>query len=155
LPFLLKIIAAAQPLSLQAHPSPEQAEAGCEREQATSVPRDAPHRTYRDGWPTPELLWALAEPEALCGFREPRETYRLFEKLAVTEALELVASDRRWPHGHVGHGDGTVEMIRLVKVAKDVAVKARTSAIISLKPTRLHEATTRLENWPYHYRTDP
>ena len=65
LPFLLKIIAAAQPLSLQAHPSPEQAEAGC-RERATGVPGDAPHRTYRDGWPTPELLCALVEPEALC-----------------------------------------------------------------------------------------
>jgi mannose-6-phosphate isomerase len=86
---------AAQPLSLQAYPSREQAEAGFESEQATGVPRDAPHRTYHDGWPTPELLCALVEPEALCGFREPRETYRLFEKLAVTEALELVASDRQ------------------------------------------------------------
>jgi transposase len=31
------------------------------------------------------------------------------------------------------NADGTVEMIRLIKVAKDVAVKARTSAMISLK----------------------
>jgi mannose-6-phosphate isomerase len=91
LPFLLKIIAAAQPLSLQAHPSREQAEAGYTREQATDVPRDAPHRTYRDGWPKPELLCALVETEALCGFREPGETYQLFEKLAVDDALELVA----------------------------------------------------------------
>jgi mannose-6-phosphate isomerase len=91
LPFLVKIIAAAQPLSLQAHPSREQAEAGYAREQAAGVPRDAPHRTYRDGWPKPELLCALVETEALCGFREPGETYRLFEQLAVTEALELVA----------------------------------------------------------------
>jgi mannose-6-phosphate isomerase len=92
LPFLVKIIAAVQPLSLQAHPSREQAEAGYTREQAAGVPRDAPHRTYRDGWPKPELLCPLVETEALCGFREPRETYRLFERLAVTEALELVAT---------------------------------------------------------------
>ena len=72
LPFLLKVIAAAQPLSLQAHPSRDQAEAGYAREQAVGVPRDAPHRTYRDGWPKPELLCALVETEALCGFREPR-----------------------------------------------------------------------------------
>ena len=91
LPFLLKIIAAAQPLSLQAHPSREQAEAGYAREQAAGVPRDAPHRTYRDGWPKPELLCALVETEALCGFREPAETYQLFERLAVGTALELVA----------------------------------------------------------------
>ncbi|HET9561100.1 MAG TPA: type I phosphomannose isomerase catalytic subunit, partial [Propionibacteriaceae bacterium] len=91
LPFLLKIIAAAQPLSLQAHPSREQAEAGYAREQAAGVPRESPHRTYRDGWPKPELLCALAETEALCGFREPGETYNLFEELAVGSALELVA----------------------------------------------------------------
>jgi mannose-6-phosphate isomerase len=91
LPFLLKIIAAAQPLSLQAHPSREQAEAGYAREQAAGVPRDAPHRTYRDGWPKPELLCALVETEALCGFREPAKTYQMFEKLAVGTALELVA----------------------------------------------------------------
>jgi mannose-6-phosphate isomerase len=91
LPFLLKVIAAAQPLSLQAHPSRDEAEAGYAREQAAGVPRDAPHRTYRDGWPKPELLCALVETEALCGFREPRETYQMFEQLGVTSALELVA----------------------------------------------------------------
>jgi mannose-6-phosphate isomerase len=91
LPFLVKIIAATQPLSLQAHPSREQAEAGYAREEEAGVPRDAPHRTYRDGWPKPELLCALVETEALCGFREPREAYQLFEKLAVARALDLVA----------------------------------------------------------------
>ena len=90
LPFLLKVIAAAQPLSLQAHPSREQAEAGFEREQAAGIPRDATNRTYRDGWPKPEVLCALVETEALCGFREPSETYQLFEKLGVASALELV-----------------------------------------------------------------
>jgi mannose-6-phosphate isomerase len=90
LPFLLKIIAAAQPLSLQAHPPRERAEAGFAREQAAGIPRDAPNRTYRDGWPKPEVLCALVETEALCGFREPTETYRLFEGLGVASALELV-----------------------------------------------------------------
>jgi mannose-6-phosphate isomerase len=91
LPFLLKVIAAAQPLSLQAHPSREQAEAGYAREEAAGVPRDAPHRTYRDGWPKPELLYALVKTEALYGFREPAETYQMFKGLAVGAALELVA----------------------------------------------------------------
>jgi mannose-6-phosphate isomerase len=91
LPFLLKIIAAEQPLSLQAHPSRQQAEAGYAREQAAGVPRDAPHQTYRDGWPKPELLCALVETEALCGFGEPHETYQMFQRLAVDDALTLVA----------------------------------------------------------------
>ncbi len=59
LPFLFKIIAADRPLSLQAHPTREQAEAGFAREQAAGVPRDAAHRIYRDGWPKPEVLCAL------------------------------------------------------------------------------------------------
>jgi mannose-6-phosphate isomerase len=67
LPFLLKVIAAAQPLSLQAHPSRAEAEAGFDSEQAAGIPRDAPNRTYRDGWPKPEVLCALVETEALCG----------------------------------------------------------------------------------------
>jgi mannose-6-phosphate isomerase len=90
LPFLLKVIAAVQPLSLQAHPSRAEAEAGFESEQAAGIPRDAPNRTYRDGWPKPEVLCALVETEALCGFREPSETYRLFQKLGAGRALELV-----------------------------------------------------------------
>jgi mannose-6-phosphate isomerase len=90
LPFLLKVIAAAQPLSLQAHPSRAEAEAGFDSEQAAGIPRDAPNRTYRDGWPKPEVLCALVETEALCGFREPSETYRLFERLGAASALELV-----------------------------------------------------------------
>ena len=91
LPFLLKIIAADQPLSLQAHPSREQAEAGYAREQDAGVPRDAPHRVYRDGWPKPEVLCALFDTEALCGFRDPAETYELFACLGVPNALRLVA----------------------------------------------------------------
>jgi mannose-6-phosphate isomerase len=118
LPFLVKIIAAAQPLSLQAHPSREQAEAGYAREQAAGVPRDAPHRTYRDGWPKPELLCALVETDALCGFREPREAYQLFEKLAVAEALELVAplADADMPRGERLR----VVFSRLLRLGSDV-----------------------------------
>ena len=91
LPYLVKIIAADQPLSLQAHPSRAQAEAGYAREQAAGIPRDAPNRTYRDGWPKPEVLCALAPTEALYGFREPDETYALFERLGVPAAVDLVA----------------------------------------------------------------
>jgi mannose-6-phosphate isomerase len=90
LPYLMKVLAAAQPLSLQAHPSREQAQAGYDREQASGVPRDAPERSYRDGWPKPEVLCALESTEALCGFREPKETYELFVRLGVGSALELV-----------------------------------------------------------------
>ncbi len=90
LPFLVKIIAADRPLSLQAHPTRQQAEAGYAREEAAGVPRDAPNRTYRDGWPKPEVLCALRQTEALCGFRDPTETYALFQRLGVPRVLSLV-----------------------------------------------------------------
>jgi mannose-6-phosphate isomerase len=91
LPFLVKIIAADRPLSLQAHPTRQQAEVGYAREEAAGVPRDAPNRTYRDGWPKPEVLVALRDTEALCGFRDPMETYTLFDRLTVRRVLSVVA----------------------------------------------------------------
>lgn len=70
LPFLLKLLAADAPLSLQAHPSAEQAAAGFERENRAQVTLDAPHRNYKDAFHKPEIVVALSETyDALCGFR--------------------------------------------------------------------------------------
>lgn len=74
LPFLLKILAAAEPLSLQAHPSIVQAEAGYAREHAAGIALDAFNRSFRDRLHKPELICALSEFNALCGFREPDAT---------------------------------------------------------------------------------
>ncbi len=85
LPFLLKVLAAEQPLSLQAHPDARQARAGFDREEAAGIPRDSPERSYRDPWPKPELLCALSPFEALCGFRPAAEAAALLDELAVAE----------------------------------------------------------------------
>src|SRR5207253_10523549 len=77
LPFLLKFLAAEEPLSLQAHPSAEQAAAGFAREEAAGIPRDAPNRNYPDPTAKPELLCALTEFHALAGFRDPQRTVKL------------------------------------------------------------------------------
>ncbi|WP_420122414.1 type I phosphomannose isomerase catalytic subunit, partial [Nakamurella sp.] len=45
-PFLLKLLAADAPLSLQAHPTMAQAQAGFDAEDAAGVPVDAPFRNY-------------------------------------------------------------------------------------------------------------
>jgi mannose-6-phosphate isomerase len=84
LPFLTKILAAAQPLSLQVHPSIEQAQAGFARENAEGVPPDAPHRNYRDDNHKPEMIFALTPFEALCGFRAPAETRKILLRLAAS-----------------------------------------------------------------------
>jgi mannose-6-phosphate isomerase len=83
LPFLLKVLAAGAPLSLQAHPTPEQAEAGFAREDAAGIPLDSPERNYRDGFHKPELIYALSDPfTALSGFRPVAETLAVLEPIA-------------------------------------------------------------------------
>lgn len=82
LPYLLKLLAAASPLSIQAHPSKSQAEAGFAREEAAGVPRDAPDRTYRDANHKPELIVAVSDEfRALAGLRELAATRRLVDGL--------------------------------------------------------------------------
>jgi len=81
LPFLLKVLAAETPLSLQAHPTLEQARAGFDAEQARGIPVDAPNRNYRDRNHKPELLCALTPFSALCGFRDIKTTLELCRTL--------------------------------------------------------------------------
>ncbi len=86
LPFLLKLLAAGEPLSLQAHPSSAQAQEGFAREDAARVPIDSPVRNYRDRSHKPELIVALTEFHALAGFRSPGPTVDFIDSLGV-EAL--------------------------------------------------------------------
>lgn len=83
LPFLLKLLAADSPLSLQVHPDRAQAAEGYADEEARGVPLDAPHRNYKDDGHKPELLCALTPFEGLCGFRPPKETAAFLESLDV------------------------------------------------------------------------
>lgn len=97
LPFLLKVLAAAQPLSLQAHPDAEQAKLGFEEEDRRAIPRDAPTRSYKDASHKPELLCALVPVDALCGFRRISDTLGLFDELAVPELEPVLAALRSSP----------------------------------------------------------
>lgn len=90
LPFLLKVLAVGSPLSLQAHPSEDQAQAGFERENAAGLSLAAPNRTYRDASAKPESLVALTDTWAVCGFREPEASARLIRALG-SDALRPLA----------------------------------------------------------------
>ena len=91
LPFLLKVLAAAQPLSLQAHPSSARALAAFARENAAGIPINAPERNYRDPFHKPELIFALSDTfEALCGFRNIADIHRI---LAELRALDMASPD--------------------------------------------------------------
>jgi mannose-6-phosphate isomerase len=122
LPFLLKVLAAAQPLSLQAHPDSAQAAAGFAAEEAAGVPRDAPHRTYTDAAHKPELLVAVEPFDALCGFRAPGISADALAGLDVAALLPAVAALRR--------------------PAVCDALRAGVSAVLALDPAAVAEAAS-------------
>ena len=82
LPILLKVLAARTPLSLQVHPSPEQAAAGYADEVARGIEPEAFIRSYKDPHPKPEIIVAVTEFEALCGFRPSAEVAAFAADLA-------------------------------------------------------------------------
>jgi mannose-6-phosphate isomerase len=82
LPFLLKVLAAAQPLSLQAHPDAARAREAY----AAGQP------SYRDGYAKPELLVAVTEFDALCGFRDPVAAAAELAGLGVAALAPVVAA---------------------------------------------------------------
>lgn len=90
LPYMVKLLSAAQPLSLQAHPNRAQAMEGFAGEESTDVPIDANQRTFKDPWDKPEVLVALTPFDALVGFRSPALTLDLFDALGVLPKLEPV-----------------------------------------------------------------
>ncbi|MFS0712626.1 mannose-6-phosphate isomerase, class I [Microbacterium sp. 2P01SA-2] len=93
LPYLLKILAAATSLSIQAHPSREQAAAGFAREEAARIPRDAAHRLYRDDNHKPEIIVALSETfRALVGLRPIADTQRLIASLREHGDVEALSA---------------------------------------------------------------
>jgi mannose-6-phosphate isomerase len=94
LPFLMKLLAADQPLSLQVHPDADQARAGFDAEEAAGVPLDAPHRNYSDPYHKPEMLVALTDFDVLCGFRDPSVSALVLDRLGVADLDPVVAALR-------------------------------------------------------------
>jgi mannose-6-phosphate isomerase len=79
LPFLLKVLAAEQPLSLQAHPDLDYAREAFARQQADpALPKN-----YTDANHKPEMLVALTPFEALCGFRSPKAAAESLHSFAI------------------------------------------------------------------------
>ena len=116
LPFLVKLLAAEVPLSIQAHPSLAQAQAGYAREDAAGVPLSAAGRTYKDRNHKPELLVALTPTQALCGFRSSAEILATAGRLGSALFAELVAG-----------------------LATDVTLRETFTALVTLECTALKE----------------
>lgn len=92
LPYLFKVLAAGNALSIQVHPSKAEAELGFAKEEAQGIDRAHPQRNYRDANHKPELVYALTPYQAMNGFRSFAEIIAFFEQLVAKLHIPKVAS---------------------------------------------------------------
>ncbi|EFL41031.1 mannose-6-phosphate isomerase, class I [Streptomyces griseoflavus] len=149
LPFLLKLLAAGGPLSLQVHPDLTQAKEGYADEERRGVPVTAPHRNYKDANHKPELVCALTEFDGLCGFRDP---------LRAAELLDGLGVDTLKPYVDLLHAHPEEAALREVLTAiltADREEMARTVTEAAAACDRLGGAYAPYADIAHHYPGDP
>jgi mannose-6-phosphate isomerase len=99
LPYLFKVLAAAKPLSIQAHPDRHQARQGFERENFRGIALNAPHRNYKDDNHKPECICALTPFWALCRFRDVAEIRKFLKTLSPNHLARLLKAGGQRPDG--------------------------------------------------------
>ncbi len=132
LPYLFKVLAADEPLSIQAHPDATQASDGFERENRQGLPLDDPRRNYRDDRPKPECMCALTPFTGLCGFRTPYAAMTLCASVWPTDAsaqLEILGNSNQ----HDGLHDFFQSLMRL-----DADRMAELTAQVAEKAGKIH-----------------
>lgn len=92
LPYLFKVLAAGNALSIQVHPNKVEAELGFAREETSGIERGHPQRNYHDANHKPELVYALTPYHAMNGFRNFSEIIAFFEHLIARQHVPKVAS---------------------------------------------------------------
>ncbi|MFF8973331.1 mannose-6-phosphate isomerase, class I [Streptomyces sp. NPDC014995] len=149
LPFLLKILAAGAPLSLQVHPDLAQARAGYDDEERRGIPVDAPHRNYKDANHKPELICALTEFDGLCGFRAPAQAADLLDGLGVDSLKPYVDLLHAHPE------DAALREVLTAILTADPAEMAHTVAAAAAACDRLGGDYAPYAGIAHHYPGDP
>ncbi|WP_369194370.1 mannose-6-phosphate isomerase, class I [Streptomyces djakartensis] len=149
LPFLLKLLAAGAPLSLQVHPDLAQAEEGYADEERRGIPADAPHRNYKDANHKPELVCALTEFDGLCGFRAPAEAAALLDGLGVDSLKPYVDLLHAHPE------DAALREVLTAILTADREEMTRTVEEAAAACTRLGGAYAPYADIAHHYPGDP
>lgn len=164
LPFLLKVLAAETPLSLQVHPTLAQAREGFAHEEAAGVDPAAPDRNYKDAFHKPEMIFALTPFEALCGFRPAAESRAVFQHLAacfdlagleLPPLVPLLLEDLARPDEPAALRSA---FERLIAGGEDVShtTEAIVAALVSGAPMGSHVAElTTVVNLNHDYPADP
>ncbi|WP_149828983.1 mannose-6-phosphate isomerase, class I [Streptomyces tailanensis] len=149
LPFLLKILAAGAPLSLQVHPNLEQAREGYEDEEHRGVPIDAGHRNYKDANHKPELICALTEFDGLCGFRDPLKSADLLAALDVDSLKPYVDLLHAHPE------EAALREVLTAVLSADPEEMARTVTEAAAACARLGGDHAPYADLAHHYPGDP
>src|SRR5690606_37998895 len=149
LPFLLKLLAAGAPLSLQVHPDLDQAREGYADEERRGVPITAPHRNYKDANHKPELVCALTEFDGLCGFRDPVRAAGLLDGLGV-DSLKPYADLL-----HARPADAALREVLTAILTADPEEMARTVADAVAACDRLGGDLAPYAVIAHHYPGDP
>ncbi|MGP4014134.1 mannose-6-phosphate isomerase, class I [Streptomyces sp. 4N124] len=149
LPFLLKILAAGAPLSLQVHPNLEQAKEGYEDEERRAIPVDAPHRNYKDANHKPELICALTEFDGLCGFRDPARAADLLAGLGVDSLKPYVDLLRAHPE------EAALREVLTAVLSADREEMAHTVTVAAAACARLGGEYAPYADIAHHYPGDP
>ncbi|MFL6107741.1 MAG: mannose-6-phosphate isomerase, class I [Marmoricola sp.] len=116
LPFMVKLLAAERPLSLQVHPSLAQAAAGYAQEEEAGVPLDAPNRVYKDPNHKPEMVYALTTFDSLIGFRPSAEILRVMGPLNTPLSQRIADEIRANP--------GFATIVRVIEMLLSEEVEA-------------------------------
>ncbi|GID96031.1 mannose-6-phosphate isomerase, class I [Amorphoplanes digitatis] len=146
LPYLMKVLAAAAPLSLQAHPDADYAKRAYAAQEADP---EAP-RNYTDAHHKPEMLVALTPFDALCGFRAPDVSAALLADLNIPRLAPVVAALRAGP---AGLRDAVRALLTWPAADRPALIDEVVAAARSAVPaTRGHELAIDLAG---HYPGDP
>ena len=174
LPYLVKALAAAEPLSLQVHPTSQRARIGFELENQAGIPVGAPERSYQDSFHKPEMIVAITRFEGMAGFRDVEKTAQILHLLdhpwadRVAKELES-APPYRALHSVVSEilaqsGDGLRQLVSEIASAASAAEERghqsfRTSGRMYLDRASVERESTRLfaqaASLAHKYPADP
>lgn len=136
LPFLMKLLAAGRPLSIQAHPDQSQARNGFDYEEANGIAIDDVRRNYKDPNHKPEVICALTDFWALKGFRPVADVLNDFAGIATIQA----EWNRLSAAGHPGLRAFFESLTRLDKPRRQTLVGELVSKMLA-HPSRTSKGT--------------
>jgi mannose-6-phosphate isomerase len=136
LPYLYKILDVASMLSIQVHPTKENAVIGYEKEEAAGIPIDAANRNYKDKNHKPEVMVALSDFWLLHGFLAPE---LLKERLASFKPFnglvnEFVNADYKNLYQHFMHLDTTASDAILKPLLEEAIESVKNGSVDKMHP---------------------